>query len=76
VISCELSPHFNWSIKASACGGQRWDWRLRVRAGIKKKKTRGEGEMSVKEEEKAMMIRTTWPGKTTNSKGSYRWRIS
>ena len=53
VISCEPSPHFNWSIKARAC-----DWAVEEKGGTggstggqveKGRKTIGEGEVRGRE---------------------------
>jgi hypothetical protein len=48
VVACEPSPHFNWSIKTRACDwaveGKGGTGGLRVGAGERKKRTKGEGE--------------------------------
>jgi hypothetical protein len=48
--------HFNWSVKARACGwtveGKGGTGGLRVRAGREEKRTREEGERMEKEEER------------------------
>ena len=54
VLSCEPSPHFNWSIKARACDwaveGKGGTGGLRVGAGREAEEDKGEGKRTEEEE--------------------------
>jgi hypothetical protein len=58
VISCEPSPHFNWSVKARACDwaaeGKGGTGGLRVAAGGERRRGERGGERMEEEEEDVM----------------------
>ena len=73
VISCEPSPHFNWSNKDWSLwlrtGRERWGWRF-WRVG----EEREGGKRKMKEEEvEGRWSRTMWLGEVTSSNGSHSW---
>ena len=47
--------------------------KVEQKVGRKKEKME-EGEDAEEEEERENLSRSTWPGETTSSKGSHRWR--
>jgi hypothetical protein len=47
-------------------------WKVQQKVGIEKKEKMEEGVDTKEEEEK--WSRSTWPGETSSSKGSHRWR--